>query len=91
VPPASVWLAVAVYDPTDPSAPDAAVLLIRLPQFSDVLNETGGGPNGTNPVYPPSASPTMLNPAGVSSTVRGVQLGGWNRYWNGTGVPVASH
>ena len=84
-PPASVWLAVSVFNRLDPSSPNGSVIIIRLPQFSDPVNSTLGGQNDTDvvPVYPPAAPPTLLNPAGIS-TAGAAAACGWNRYWNGT-------
>ena len=72
VAPASVWLAVAYFDAAASDAPDAGVLILRLPQFSDPLAGVPG--------FPPAVPPTAMDPAGLPNST----ACGWNRVWNGS-------
>lgn len=78
VQPASVWLAIAVWDSGSTSS-DSRILILRLPQFSDQI----GWANDSLPVFPPASPPAVLNPAGIS-TAGQLAACGWNLYWNGS-------
>jgi hypothetical protein len=63
-----VWLAMTLYDSAAASSSDGAVLILRLPQFSDALNSTTGRVLPTVPSPSAGPLPTTL-PAPATNTV----------------------